>query len=212
MSRHEPGSDLSRLNAAAVGEWVQLEEGTLCVFAFALQLSAQTGGVFDVCTAGGQKGAWRDLELDRPYHRIRKHAPLQADLGGIAKGYAVDLAVSALQSAGMHAGWVNAGGDVRVFGDVEVPLMVRSPREVSRLIACTRLRERAAATSARYLAADPDAHLFNGATGQAIKRDESWTVAAPHCMTADALTKLVAATGDARHPLLAHYGAEAWIC
>lgn len=212
MSRHEPGSDLSLFNAAAVGEWLSVEDDTARVFAFALQLSGQTQGVFDVCGGAGHgSGSWCDIELDCWHRRVRKRAALQADFGGIAKGYAVDLAVQALQSAGMGGGWVNAGGDVRAFGGIELPVMVRSPRDLSRVIGCTKLRNRAAATSARYLAADPDAHLFNGATGQVINSDDSWTVAAPHCMTADALTKLIAATGDAQHPLLAHYDAQAWI-
>ncbi len=238
MSRHEATSDLSRFNAAAPGQWIVVAPETLNVFAFALQLSAQTGGIFDVCATcnqddSGQTGAdqplpgsWRDVEIDPQRGALRKHAPLRADLGGVAKGYAVDAAVKAMQQAGSgnveepsgasQSGWVNAGGDLRVFGDLEMPVRVRSPQDLSGTVACVRLRDRAAATSACYgqaAAADPSAQsvLRHGISRRPVAHGKSWTVAAPCCMAADALTKLVAATGNAQHPLLAHYAAQAWI-
>lgn len=238
MSRHEATSDLSRFNAAAPGQWIVVAPETLNVFAFALQLSAQTGGIFDVCAGcnqdeAGQTGAdqplpgsWRDVEIDLQRGALRKHAPLRADLGGVAKGYAVDAAVKAMQQAGSgnveepsgasQSGWVNAGGDLRVFGDLEMPVRVRLPQDLAGTVACVRLRDRAAATSACYgpaAAADPCAQsvLQHGISRRPVARGKSWTVAAPCCMAADALTKLVAATGNAQHPLLAHYAAQAWI-
>ncbi len=256
MSRHEATSDLSRFNAAAPGQWTAVAPETLAVFAFALHLSAQTGGVFDVCAAfnpdevaqtgtdqptAGQSavGSWCDVEIDLQRGALRKHAPLRADLGGVAKGYAVDAAVRAMQQAGGGcggsgngesnddasdkcqsgegpSGWVNAGGDLRVFGDLEMPVRVRSPQDLSGTVACVHLRDRAAATSACYwqaAAADPSAQsvLRHGISRQPVAHGNSWTVAAPSCMAADALTKLVAATGNAQHPLLAHYAAQAWI-
>ncbi len=238
MSRHEATSDLSRFNAAAPGQWIVVAPETLNVFAFALQLSAQTGGIFDVCATcnqddSGQTGAdqplpgsWRDVEIDPQRGALRKHAPLRADLGGVAKGYAVDAAVKAMQQAGSgnveepsgasQSGWVNAGGDLRVFGDLEMPVRVRLPQDLAGTVACVRLRDRAAATSACYgqaAAADPSAQsvLRHGISRRPVAHGKSWTVAAPCCMAADALTKLVAATGNAQHPLLAHYAAQAWI-
>ena len=230
MSRHEATSDLSRFNAAAPGHWTAVAPDTLTVFAFALHLSAQSGGIFDVCAACSQDeagpmatgqtlpGSWRNVEIDLQRGALRKHAPLRADLGGVAKGYAVDAAVHAMQQAGgeSQCGWVNAGGDLRVFGDLEMPVRVRSPQDLSGTVACVRLSDRAAATSACYLqsaAADPSAQsvLRHGISRQPVAYGKSWTVAAPCCMAADALTKLVAATGNAQHPLLAHYAAQAWI-
>jgi thiamine biosynthesis lipoprotein len=50
--------------------------------------------------------------------------PLALDLGGIAKGYAIDIAIEALRAAGCWTGLVNAGGDLRVYGRTE-PVMLR---------------------------------------------------------------------------------------
>ena len=206
MSYQDAGSDLSRFNAFASGEWMQATHELAEVLAFSRQLSAATDGIFDVCCEGAD---WRALEIDSDQQRIRKLAPLHADLGGVAKGYAVDCAVMALREAGIEAGWINAGGDARVFGDVDVPLRVRSPSDPSQLHDCAVIADNAAATSARYWVDRP--HLRNGKTRSTIFTSASWTVCAPTCMAADALTKVVAATSDIHHPVLTRHGARAWI-
>ena len=227
MSRHEADSELCAINTAAPGAWVPLSSSTLAVLSFALQLSCETGGVFDVFSSRETPDAphlspWQAIELDTAGQRVRKHAvsgaghsshTLHADLGGIAKGYAVDCAVNALLAAGVTRGWVNAGGDVRVFGDVQLPLQVRSPADASQLIDCTVLKNRAAATSAHALSVrhEPPGALYHGGSRQRAPAGHSWTVAAPDCMTADALTKVVAATGNAQHPVLTAHAAQAWI-
>ena len=212
MSRHEPGSELSTINALAPGIWAQAATETMAVFDFARRLSEQSSGVFDVFAAHSdsvQGGGWRDLEIDPSQQRLRKHAVMQADLGGIAKGYAVDAAVNALRAAGAGSGWVNAGGDLRVFGPLALPLEVRAPWNPGHTITCTMLCNQAAATSASYWLATPV--LRHGLTRKTIDLQASWTVCAPVCMAADALTKLVAATGDALHPVLALHQARAWV-
>jgi thiamine biosynthesis lipoprotein len=175
-------------------------------------LSEQSSGVFDVFSTDGghaQAGGWRDLEIDPLQQRLRKHAVIQADLGGIAKGYAVDAAVNALRAAGAGSGWINAGGDLRVFGPLELPLEVRAPWNPGHTITCTMLSNQAAATSASYWLKTPV--LRHGVTRKTIAVQASWTVCAPACMAADALTKLVAATGDVQHPVLALHQAQAWV-
>ncbi len=224
MSRHEAASEVSQFNTAEAGQWIPISPDTLEVFLFSSQLSAQTQGVFDVfgarTTVRSTTGLWRNLEIDAIRCRLRKHVPLVADLGGVAKGYAVDVAIAALQRAGMTQGWVNAGGDLRVFGELEVPVMVRSPLNMSQLHECTRLINAAAATSAHYAeSANTDERsrdacnlaIRHGQNQLAAEIGKSWTVVAPSAMVADALTKLVALTGEVNHPLLAHYAARAWM-
>ena len=220
MSRHEPGSELSAINRLAPGTWLSLCAATLEVLHFARTLSERTAGVFDVFSTSPDApagGTWRDLELDLPNQRVCKFAPLQADLGGIAKGYAVDQAVRALQLAGMAQGWVNAGGDLRVFGSVSLPLQVRAPWNPAEFLDCTALNHQAAATSASYWLETP--RLRHGVTRRPANAAASTTVVAPNCMSADALTKVVAAlrSANGEHSgldctaLLDHYKARAWV-
>lgn len=194
MSRHDCASELSSINGLKPGVWFTISKPTLEVLQFAQTLSQRTGGVFDVvststCAPAGS--SWRDLELDARNSCLRKHAPLRVDLGGIAKGYAVDEAVHALKAAGVGDGWVNAGGDLRAFGTHVLPLVVRAPWDLAITIECGLLRNQAAATSASYLLASPQ--LKNGATQKLVSTDASFTVIANTCMAADALTKVAAA-------------------
>lgn len=207
MSFQEASSEVSAINRARLGDWVAVGEDCWAVLATAQALSAETGGVFDACSAGPQ-GGWRDLELDAAGRRARRHAPLVLDLSGIAKGHAVDRAVAVLGAQGVRAGVVNAGGDWRVFGDRVQPLWVRDPADLSQARCLGELRECAAATSASYLLDTPV--LRHGRSRATVTASASWTVVAPTCMAADMLTKLVAATGDTTHPVLARHQARAW--
>lgn len=199
MSRHDSTSELSALNRLSPDAWLTVSAETLEVLTFAQTLSQRTAGVFDVFSTSplASNGSnWRDLELDAPNQRLRKHAPLHADLGGIAKGYAVDQAVLALKKAGAECGWVNAGGDLRVFGAQSMPLQVRAPWDAGLLLPCGTLHEQAAASSASYWLSKPA--LLHGLTLKPAKVDASYTVVAHECIAADALTKVVAAFNTQR--------------
>jgi thiamine biosynthesis lipoprotein len=128
------------------------------------------------------------------------------DLGGIAKGYAVDSAVEAMIAAGCEAGWVNAGGDLRAFGHARLPVSLRDEATGGVRVFAT-LSEGAFATS--HFERDSRSQATGAPDGRAVRAHAS--VAAPLCMWADALTKLVAISGDASHPLLSRYGARAWL-
>ena len=124
----------------------------------------------------------------------------QLTLDGIAKGFAVDQAVAVLRAAGAAWGTVNAGGDLRVFGARPEPVHVRDAN--GRLLPIGALRDEAIATSASASVLDPR----NGclcATGATL------SVIAPDCMTADALTKVVALDPAASARALARLGARA---
>ena len=131
MSFHEAGSDLSRLHAARVGTQVEIDARTSEVLRCALDLAARSQGRFDPTIAGrlvaqeflppprspflpDVRASWRDVELTDG--GVRLHRPLWLDLGGIAKGYAVDRAVGVLLAHGATQALVNAGGDLRVAG------------------------------------------------------------------------------------------------
>lgn len=198
LSRFEPHSDLSRFHALQCGEWIDLHPITHTVLAAAQQLQQASDRLFDI-SGGAAPDGWA---LDG--HRLLKLDPhIRLDLGGIGKGHAVDLAVAALQQAGCAAGWVNAGGDLRCFGAVELPIQLRD-EATGGVQLFAHLQDGAFATSA--LGPGRRSQL-TGAAGQNCHV----SVAAPACLWADALTKVVAASGRADHPLLAHHGARAWM-
>jgi len=116
---------------------------------------------------------------------------LRLDLGGIAKGFAVDCAVAALREAGATSGSVNAGGDLRLFGDASETVRVRLPSSPLACVPLGRASNVAFATSAGYFSNE----VLDARTQKPLCGDSSITVRAPSCMVADALTKAVAALG-----------------
>ena len=115
MHPQRAGSDLAALNAAELHATVRVDPDTWAVLSLAQQISFATDGVFDPCLPS-QPGRIADLELGPDRTTVTCHARVALDLGGIAKGYAVDRAVETLRRCGCDSGLVNAGGDLRVFG------------------------------------------------------------------------------------------------
>jgi FAD:protein FMN transferase len=231
MSFHDAASDVSRLNRAAAGEQVQVDQHTWAVLSIARDVTALSGGAFDIACAPRLVG-WQLLPAPQPGApaalpmadvlaleqdgTVCKLAPGWIDLGGIAKGYAVDRAVEVLQGAGVPGGCVNAGGDLRVFGSARVPVAVRAPGAPGTSGATLALSDTALATSGSYFSkARRGAHmvsaLVDARDGQPIVSARSASVRAPRCVLADALTKVVLATGDVYHPALAALGATAFL-
>ncbi|MHB1144499.1 MAG: FAD:protein FMN transferase [Thiobacillus sp.] len=228
MSYHDPASDVSRLNRAGAG-CVAVHPHTWDVLALAREAAEASGGRFDVSVAPElvrhgylprhaglaqpERGAnWRHIEL-LPGHRVRLARPLHLDLGGIAKGYAVDCAIGALQAAGMEAGRVNAGGDLRLFGAAET-IHVRHPHAATRLLPLCQLDESAVATSATYYTARrvrgrAVSPLIDAATRQPCAGGRSVSVLAERCAVADALTKVVYAAPAEALAALQRFGAHA---
>jgi thiamine biosynthesis lipoprotein len=151
-------------------------------------------------------GSFADLEF-MPPRSVIPHAPLRIDLGGIAKGYAVDRALMALRAAGCHSGLVNAGGDLAVFGDRSRPIVVRGQGDDGTVID---LKNAALATSEVGNAAQPAEHrgYYDGVNRREIKSGRV-TVSAPSAAVADALTKcLLADQGKTNTALLESFNAR----
>ena len=160
------------------------------------------------------RASFADVEL-LPGNRVRFHrADVRVDLGGIAKGFAVDQAVVALQRSGVPRGLVNAGGDLRAFGRRPHRIAVRHPENPQAMHYALRLQNAALATSAHYFAGrwSPGqtlAPIVDPRTGARAERVRSATVRAPSAMLADALTKVVMLAGEDALPVLAHFRADA---
>ncbi|MDP2029828.1 MAG: FAD:protein FMN transferase [Thiobacillus sp.] len=219
---HDPASELSQLNRSAARDWVALSDDMACVLAAVCEFAAASDGGFDPgiapwLVASGQLPRhdgcanhaapdWRAIELDGD--RVRFARPLLLDLGGIAKGYAVDAALAVLHDAGLANARVNAGGDLARFSDAATPVWVRHPLQPTHMLQLAELQNGAVATSAGYYqdGASPLRHPDSGAE---LCRRDSISVLAPDCMTADALTKVVAADPARAPARLARYNAQA---
>jgi thiamine biosynthesis lipoprotein len=193
LSRFDDASEIGRFNAAPAGTCIAVGAETRAVLAAALALHDASEGLFDVSLGSGAS-AWQCDESG-----LRKlAADVRLDLGGIAKGFAVDAGVAMLGAHGVASGWVNAGGDLRVFGALTLPIDLRDERAGGVRRFAT-LGDGAFATS-----------RFARSHDHGVARPGHASVAAPECMWADALTKIVIASGDATHPILARFGARAW--
>jgi thiamine biosynthesis lipoprotein len=216
MSAHEPASDVSRINRFAHLGPVAVDPWTARVIERALFWSKLSAGPFDIVRAGKsaveggriprhadqpvpEASHWTWIEIQGASVRLLKAGCI--DLGGIAKGFAVDQAVAAMREAGATRGLVNAGGDLAAFGDEPWPVAVADPisrRPVVELDVCNG----AIATSA----------LVDGSSEHLPPRGrwESVTVRAARCIDADALTKMVWTAPSDLHELLAKAGASAF--
>jgi len=230
MSFHEPSSDVSRLNRTATRRPVRVHAWTYTVLRRAQSLHLATHGLFDITTATAlMRAGWLPRTNPLPaaggssadilLHAgrfVRFQRPLLIDLGGIAKGYAVDRAVAALRRSGATGGIVNAGGDLRVFGPGPELVHVRRPESPGSLVPLLTVRNGAIATSSYYFAPRrlrgilraPIHHPFRR---QFVAAESSVSVLAAECWLADALCKIVWLTGAAALPLLQRYGASARI-
>ena len=228
MSFHNPTSDVARMNRHASHGPVKVHPWTWRVLKCALEFSSKSNGVFDITVGrhlvkldylprldsrGCGGGSWQDIVLDYECN-VRFRRPVIVDLGGIAKGFAVDRAIEVLKDHGVAAGIVNAGGDLRIFGPASQLVHVRHPGEPTRIAGAVRLRERAMATSGIYFGRRKFrgkyvGPLLNGRTAQSARQLISVSVAAAECMVADALTKIVFALREKTAGLLAECHADA---
>jgi thiamine biosynthesis lipoprotein len=135
-----------------------------------------------------------------------KHASsARVDLGGIAKGYAIDEAVAAMRRAGARGGLVDVGGDVRVFGrqPSQSPweIQLRDPSGTG-VVGTLQVRDSAVCTSGDYfrfakIAGQRYSHIIDPRTGHPAGGVRSATVVAPNALTADAWATALSVLGEA---------------
>ncbi|CCD89617.1 putative Thiamine biosynthesis lipoprotein (apbE-like) [Bradyrhizobium sp. ORS 285] len=223
MSFFDPDSDVSRLNRDAFTRPVMVHPWTYAVLKTAVEMARLSDGAFDIGVAGlpqpsdgSPPKAGSAVELLADHHVRFNHAGLKIDLGGIAKGFAVDCAVEALQRCGVRSALVNAGGDLAAFGSRVQIIDIRDPRAPDRILCQRAVRNTAMASSARRF--DPfssvdttETAVVDPATGLPARDIHGATVCAPTCIVADALTKIVMITGERADGLLAQCQASAML-
>jgi thiamine biosynthesis lipoprotein len=228
MSFHEPDSDVSRLNRAGAGSPVAVDPQTFAVLTQAQRMAEVSGGIFDITVAPDlvawgflprpdapepdRSASWRDIEL-MPSNTVRLRKSLWIDLGGIAKGYAVDRAIAAMDLAtDVHCS-VNAGGDLRVQGESE-RILLRAPADGGQVPVVELDNASLASSSGRgnlHTAGNGQVgpHV-NGETHRSVGMDSFVSVVAHDCLIADALTKVVLALGPSADAILKSHNATAY--
>ena len=209
MSFHSADSDLAQMRAAAWGEPVFVAPETIAVLELCQRLWRATEGLFDVAVGASLvadgylpscpsfpalkfDGTTGDLEV-RGDGSVICHRPMLIDLGGIAKGYAVDQACEVLLAEGAQGILVNAGGDLRYAAGPPVEIVIRNQR--GRAVDRVLLENGALASSdnsrsrcRRWTGQLKSPHRGRG--GRAVASRSVTTVLSPTCTMADALTKV----------------------
>ena len=202
MSFHDEESELTRVNRYAAREPVPISLETKFVLEQALWLSEKTDGLFDITVAPklvaskalpnhnfdlSPTGTWRDIILID--NEVRFTKPLLIDLGGIAKGYAVDQAINAVDDSINIT--VNAGGDLRMRPWRGNQVEVRHPRSPHSESIQIQMKNRAVATSATYYS-ENGVLIVSKEPSASINPNENISVSvfAKDCILADALTKV----------------------
>jgi len=228
MSTYKPESQLSQVNAHAHERPVQVDADIIEVVERALAMSKLSGGAFDITYASvgylydyrahqrptDQQIAaalpgvdYRQVQVDREARTIRfLRKGVRIDLGGIAKGYAVDRSIEHLRKLGIEHAMVNAGGDTRLLGDRRgKPWVVgiRDPRSEGRVVTRLPLEEEAISTSGdyeRYFEEDGVRyhHILVPGTGKSARGVRSATVIGDDATLTDALSTTVFVLGVER--------------
>lgn len=218
MNPWNPQSELARINREAAKGAVITTPEIVDVVDRALYYSRLSDGAFDISFASvGQHYDYREgtapeaetirrdrenidyraIELDVNTRSIRFARPgLQIDLGGIAKGYAVDRGIALLERAGIVAAVISAGGDSRILGDLgDRPrtIGIRHPRRDDEYVVLMPLADTAISTSGdyeRFFIRDGVRihHILDPDTGRSAQGLQSASILSPLAIDSDALS------------------------
>jgi thiamine biosynthesis lipoprotein len=219
MSHYKPASQLSQINARGAKEAVVVDKELFDLIRLSLHFSEITDGAFDITYASvgylydyrkhikpteaqiekALPGVnYRHLILDEKTHSVRfAQEGMRIDLGGIAKGYAVDRCIGILQARGVEHAVVTAGGDTRIIGDrFGRPWIVgiRHPDDSSKVIMRMPLVDTAMSTSGDYEHYFDENgqryhHIIDPRTGHSASKVRSATILGPTAVQTDGLSK-----------------------
>lgn len=238
LSSHKKGSDITNINQHAGVRAVKVSPETLAIIQRAVAYSKEFSGVFDV-SIGPITELWgfnSDREVTLPEStQVSKLLPLvnyenihidaadttiflsqkgmRLDLGGIAKGYAIDRAAAVLKKNGLSRFLINAGGDIYASGyktdRKKWVIGIQHPRKPQKLIATAEVHDRAVATSGDYerftiIDGKRYCHIMNPDTGYPADRCQSVTVFAQTAEEADACATFLFVVGKDRQQSTCH--------
>jgi thiamine biosynthesis lipoprotein len=224
----DPESELSKLNATAADEPFACGDLLWEVLTQARAFWRDSGGAFDVTidplmklwgfhskretlpseteiAEAKQRTGLEKVVFDDEKHTVKFTVPgMSINLGGIAKGYALDCAADALRKAGITVGWIEIGGNILALpkksGGGKYAAGIRNPFHKDALLGRTTLGDAAISTSGnyeRYVVIDGRqyTHIIDPATGLPVSGMDSVTVIAPSGVASDALSTSIFVAG-----------------
>lgn len=232
MSKYKPDSQISLINKNAFGEPVVVDELVFGLLEKSVAYSKKTDGAFDI-TVGPLVDLWKEAEdanllpsqealagakakvgydklyLDRAQYSVKFAVDgMKLDLGGIAKGYAIDLAVEAAKEHGAAGVMVDLGGDIRCFGAAPKGkenwiIGLQNPVDVGgdkNIINKLKISNEAVTTSGNYrrfvvIDGSRHSHIINPAIADSADELSSVTVIASRAVDADAMATAVSVLG-----------------
>lgn len=243
LSIRRPGSGISRLNRAPADSAVTVSPWLGRCLELSRKLGEQSGGAFDptagalldlwgfhrkqgvlpcaaaIDSARALLGRWHFTPDGRAV--VKESVGTRFDLGGIAKGLAVDLAVARLRAAGITGGLIDLGGNLYCLGGApgrrDWRVGIKDPLDRTRIFATVTVSNEAVATSGSYekfvtIDGVRYGHIMNPATGSPAAGTLSATVIAPTGLLADGLSTTLFILGPEQGALLLarhHPGIEA---
>lgn len=225
MSPHKAESELSRINRHAADMPVPVSDEMAKLIARAIEFSELSEGAFDITYASAgqlydyrlqvkptdealseacEAIGYKNLILDAQAQTLRfARAGMRIDLGGFAKGHAVDLGAAILARRGITNAIVTAGGDSHVLGDRRGrpwTIGIRDPRKAGEVVAVLPLENVAISTSGdyeRFFEKDGVRchHVIDPKTGLSPSSVHSVTILADDGLTTEALSKSVFVMG-----------------
>jgi thiamine biosynthesis lipoprotein len=235
MSYYRDDSQLAQINREAAVRPVQVDERVIEVLEQARRFSELSDGVFDVTVgplmdlwrAAGEaneppteaqlaaaraKVGWQKVILDPNARTVRLGAEgMRIDLGGIAKGYAVDKSVEVMTHKGALGGMVDLGGNIRCFGQtpagwshwtiaIQDPNVSPEDMEMGTPPAILQIRDSSISTSGHYrrfvtVAGHKQSHIVDPRNGHDNEKLASVTIITTDATSADALSTAVSILG-----------------
>jgi thiamine biosynthesis lipoprotein len=225
MSTWRDDSVLSSLNRAIPGQWIDVGPETCRVLSVAKEISGISEGAFDptilpLVEVWGFRGgevtvpdsSLLEVTLGRVNHELLEvdvdtgrarlvGKEMAVDLGGIAKGYALDIAAEAMTQEGAAGGMLDLGGNLLVFGEgPQRQVGIADPTDPSAILATIPLADESVATSGQYernleIQGQKYGHILDPRSGWPVQGGVSVTVVAKEAMIADALATAAVVLG-----------------
>ncbi len=232
MSAYDPGSELSLVNRRGYIEPIPVSAQLFEILDLSVEISRLTDGAFDITVgpilelyrqaaktenppapeqieAARAKVGYQKIMLDDNLKTVQLGVDgMQLDLGGIAKGYAIDQAVEAAKEAGAVGALVDVGGDIRCFGKPpkrknKWTIALQHPRKLDQYALTLEVSDTAVTTSGdyrRFVLIDdrPASHIIDPKNPQSKSTLSSVTILTESAARADALATAVTVMGPVR--------------